>query len=98
MSWIAKRTLDEIPELPGRVDFDDDTKDRGMVNLIGNGATTIPWLPPGFYKKVKHGKLCVIEVKAGAKGVRQVVWLEKPKVRVKARQSHAGVPFVAKAV
>lgn len=83
MSWIKKEILDHIPELPGRVDFDDWEKDRGLVNLLSDKKNSKPWLPAGFYKRTKGGRLCVLEVKPSIKGVSQAVWLEKPNVRVK---------------
>jgi hypothetical protein len=81
-TWIRREVLDRIPELPGRVDFDDWNKDRGLVNLLSK-KNSKPWLPAGFYKRTKGGRLCVLEVRASVKGVSQAVWLEKPKVRVK---------------
>ena len=83
MTWIAKEILDRIPELPIRVDFDDWEKERGLVNLLSHKQRQRPWLPAGFYKRIKGGKLCVLEVRRSLKGVAQAVWLEKPKVRVK---------------
>lgn len=85
MTWIRKEVLDSIPELPGRVDFDDWNKDRGLVNLLSDNKNSKPWLPAGFYKRTRGGKLCVLEVAPSVKGVSQAVWLEKPKVRVKVR-------------
>lgn len=84
MAWIRMETLDCIPELPRRVDFDDWAKDWGMVNLLSSGKKDLkPWLPAGFYKSTKGGRLCVLEVKPSAKGIHQAAWLEKPKVRVR---------------
>lgn len=85
MAWISKEILEGIPELPKRVDFDDWEKDRGMVNLLSRKKRTKPWLPAGFYKSTKGGKLYVLEVHRSLKGMSQAVWLEKPSVRVKAR-------------
>jgi hypothetical protein len=82
-SWIKKEVLDGIPELPRRVDFDDWQKQRGLVNLLSKKKNK-PWLPAGFYKRVKGGQLCVLEVSASVKGISQAVWLAKPKVLVKA--------------
>jgi hypothetical protein len=83
-TWISKDDLDRIPELPSRVDFDDWVKDFGLVNLLATrNKSAKPWLPAGFYKKTKGGRLCVLEVRQSLKGVNQAVWLEKPKVRVK---------------
>lgn len=84
MTWIRKEVLDSIPELPGRVDFDDWNRDRGLVNLLSDNKNTKPWLPAGFYKSTKGGKLCVLQIAPSVKGVSHAVWLEKPKVRVKA--------------
>ncbi|MGY3617740.1 hypothetical protein [Bradyrhizobium sp. USDA 10063] len=83
--WIRKEILDRVPELPSRVDFDDWQKERGMVNLLSEKKNSKPWLPAGFYKSTKGGRLCVLEVRRSLKGVDQAVWLEKPKVRVKAQ-------------
>lgn len=83
MAWIRKEALDTIPELPGRVDFDDWQKDRGLVNLLSRKKNSKPWIPAGFYKSTKGGRLSVLEVKPSVKGIAQAVWLEKPKVRVK---------------
>jgi hypothetical protein len=84
MAWIRKETLDGIPELPRRVDFDDWAKDWGMVNLLSNGKKdSKPLLPAGFYKTTKGGRLCGLEVKPSVKGIDQAVWLEKPTVRVR---------------
>ena len=84
MAWIRKETLDGIPELPPRVDFDDWQKDRGLVNLLqGAGKHAKPWLPAGFYKKTRGGRVWGLESKPSSKGVDQAVWLEKPNVRVK---------------
>lgn len=83
MSWISKEVLDRIPELPGRVDFDDWEKERGLVNLLSDKKNSKPWIAAGFYKRTKGGGLCVLEVRPSIKGVNQAVWLEKPKVRVK---------------
>ncbi len=84
MTWIKKEILDRIRELPRRVDFDDWEKDRGLVNLLSDKKkNSKPWLPAGFYKRTKGGRLCVLEVKPSINGVDQAVWLEKPKVRVK---------------
>ena len=85
MSWIRKEVLDRIPDLPRRVDFDDWQKERGMVNLLSEKKTSKPWLPAGLYRRTKGGRLCVLEVSRSLKGVNQAVWLEKPKVRVKAQ-------------
>ncbi|WP_145984357.1 hypothetical protein [Bradyrhizobium nitroreducens] len=85
MSWIRKEILDRIPELPGRVDFDDWEKERGLVNLLSVKKKSKPWLPAGVYKRVKGGKLCVLDVGRTLKGVAPSVWLESPKVRVKAQ-------------
>jgi hypothetical protein len=88
MAWIRKETLDRIPDLPRRVDFDDWSKDRGLVNLLSDkNKNQKPWLPAGFYKRTKGGRLCVLEARRSLKGVDQAVWLEKPKIRVKA-QTH----------
>src|SRR6267142_1676473 len=84
MTWIRKEVLDSIPELPRRVDLDDWNKDRGLVNLLSAKKNSKPWLPAGFYKKTKGGKLCVLEVRPSVKGINQAVWLEKPKVRIRA--------------
>lgn len=83
MTRIKKEILDRIPELPVRVDFDDWNKDHGLVNLLSNKKNTKPWIPAGLYKKIKGGRLCVLEVRPSVKGVSQAVWLERPKVRVK---------------
>lgn len=83
--WIRKEELDHVPELPSRVDFDDWEKERGMVNLLSEKNNSKPWLPAGYYKRVKGGRLCVLEVHRSLKGVAQAAWLEKPKVRVKAQ-------------
>jgi hypothetical protein len=84
MTWIRKEILDRVPELPRRVDFDDWEKDRGLVNLLSaKKKNSKPWLPAGFYKSTKGGRLCVLEVHRSLRGVNQAVWLEKPKVRVK---------------
>ena len=84
MTWIRKEILDRIPELPRRVDFDDWEKDRGLVNLLSDKKkNSKPWLPAGFYRRTKGGRLCVLEIRPSIKGVDQAVWLEKPKVRVK---------------
>lgn len=84
MTWIRKEILDRVPELPRRVDFDDWEKDRGLVNLLSEKKkNSKPWLPAGFYKSTKDGRLCVLEVHRSLKGVDQAVWLEKPKIRVK---------------
>ena len=80
--WIRKEVLDRVPELPRRVDFDDWEKERGLVNLLSE-KNSKPWLPAGFYKRTKGGRLCVLDVRRSLKGVDQAVWLEKPKVRVK---------------
>jgi hypothetical protein len=80
--WIRKEVLDRVPELPTRVDFDDWEKERGLVNLLSEKSSK-PWLPAGFYKRTKGGRLCVLDVRRSLKGVDQAVWLEKPKVRVK---------------
>jgi hypothetical protein len=87
MAWISKERLEGIPDLPSRVDFDDWEKDRGMVNLLNSRAGRKPWLPAGFYKRTKGGRVCVLEVHRSLKGVSQAVWLEKPNVRVKAQTS-----------
>lgn len=34
MAWIRKETLDGIPDLPRRVDFDDWAKDRGPKVIV----------------------------------------------------------------
>ena len=81
--WIRKAVLDRVPELPTRVDFDDWEKERGLVNLLSEKKNSKPWLPAGFYKRTKGGRLCVLDVRRSLKGVDQAVWLEKPKVRVK---------------
>lgn len=84
MSWIRKEVFNRIPELPHRVDFDDWKKERGLVNLLsGKANTSKPWLPAGFYRTTKGGRLCILEVHRSIKGVNQAVWLEKPKVRIK---------------
>lgn len=82
-SWIRKEVLDGIPELPNRVDFDDWQKQRGLVNLLSEKKNK-PWVPAGYYKRIKGGKLCILEIRPSVKGISQTVWLEKPKVRVKA--------------
>ncbi|MBR0884733.1 hypothetical protein ABIF65_010982 [Bradyrhizobium japonicum] len=64
-------------------DLDDWEKERGMVNLLSQKKNSKPWLPAGFYKRTKGGRLCALEVRRSLKGVDQAVWLEKPKVRVK---------------
>lgn len=92
MAWISKETLETIPELPKRVDFDDWEKDRGMVNLLSRKKGTKAWLPAGFYKQTKGGRLCVLEAHRSLKGVSQAVWLEKPNVRVKAQTLTAWAP------
>jgi hypothetical protein len=69
MAWIRMEVLEGIPELPKRVDFDDWEKDRGMVNLLSRKEKTKPWLPAGFYRSTKGGKLCVLEVHRSLKGV-----------------------------
>jgi hypothetical protein len=86
---ISKEDLDRIPELPNRVDFDDWQKQRGLVNLLSEKKNK-PWLRGGFYKKIKGGKLCVLQVAPSVKGVSQTVWLERPKIRVKANIRPAG--------
>jgi hypothetical protein len=74
-TWISKDDLDRIPELPGRVDFDDCAKDRGLVNLLSERKKNAkPWLPAGFYKKTKGGRLCVLEVRRSLKGGVQAGW------------------------
>lgn len=83
--WIEKEVLDLVPELPHRVDFDDWQKERGMVNLLSQKKNSKAWLPAGFYRSTKGGRLCVLEVRRSLKGSDQAVWLEKPKVRVKAQ-------------
>lgn len=83
-SWIRKEVLDEVPELPNRVDFDDWQKQRGLVNLLSEKKNK-PRLPAGYYKRIKGGKLCLLEIRPSVKGISQAVWLEKPKVRVKAQ-------------
>jgi hypothetical protein len=82
--WISKETLDSTPELPKRVDFDDWEKYQGHVNLISTRGDRVPWLPAGYYKKIKGGKPCVLKVRSAVKGTKQSVWLEKPNVRVRA--------------
>ncbi len=81
--WIRKEVLDRVPELPTRVDFDDWEKERGLVNLLSEKKNSKPWLPAGFYKRTKGGRLCVLDVRRSLKGVDQAVWLEKPEIRVK---------------
>lgn len=83
-TWISKELLDNLPELPNRIDFDDWEKERGLVNLISKRKCSKPWLPAGLYRKTKGGRLCVLEVARSLKGTNQAVWLEKPNVRIKA--------------
>jgi hypothetical protein len=84
VTWIKKEVLSRIPQLPHRVDFDDWGKERGLVNLLSRKVSNSkPWLPAGFYRTTKGGRLCVLEVRRSIKGVDQAVWLEKPKIRVK---------------
>ena len=54
--WIRKEILDRVPELPRRVDFDDWEKERGLVNLLSEKSSK-PWLPAGFYKRTKGGRV-----------------------------------------
>jgi hypothetical protein len=68
MTWIRTEVLDRIQELPGRVDFDDWIKDRGLVNLLSK-KNSEPWPAAGFYKRTKRGRLCVLEVSPSVKGV-----------------------------